>query len=466
MTDTIDLSAFFAEPELNADLRALCRRDPPVFLRPGSVSKTCCASSVSRGTRCGGGRPCRCSASSATRSRCSSKAGDSAARHFYAARRRSGSIASTRRSSSLEKAKKGVGRIRLRHAPGRGPRSPGRARAGRQAPREARKSSGRDRRPLALCGTRHAGGSAAIAWTAGALRQALEIDPDHAPAMFRAARLYDLCGDDAAALSLYDRLTNSRGRRQRADQRGRRVRGHRQVRRRGALPAARAQGVSRTIAARGSSCKSVESCKQMVIEEVGEEPVDARTRLLATPLSEFELSVRARNCLKKMNIRTLGELMRLTEAELLAYKNFGETSLNEIKSLLTKKGLRLGQQPDEVDIEVDGGEQQTRAARESAARAGGTAWPSRSPISSCRCARGAVCSGSTCRRWRPRAVFRGRPARHAKLRRDLAQRDQGPPGGARPAARDQERHLMRRCPHTTFSNAGPCRPALLFIEPP
>jgi DNA-directed RNA polymerase subunit alpha len=53
--------------------------------------------------------------------------------------------------------------------------------------------------------------------------------------------------------------------------------------------------------------------------------------------------VRARNCLKKMQIRTLGDLLKISEAELLSYKNFGETSLVEIKNMLSSKGLRLGQ---------------------------------------------------------------------------------------------------------------------------
>jgi len=68
-----------------------------------------------------------------------------------------------------------------------------------------------------------------------------------------------------------------------------------------------------------------------------------RSALLDTPVTDFELSVRARNCLKKMQIRTLGDLLRITEAELLSYKNFGETSLVEIKYMLSAKGLRLGQ---------------------------------------------------------------------------------------------------------------------------
>src|SRR3989339_142280 len=46
---------------------------------------------------------------------------------------------------------------------------------------------------------------------------------------------------------------------------------------------------------------------------------------------------------EKMNIRTLKDLTRITEADLLSFKNFGETSLNEIKVILSQKGLRLGQ---------------------------------------------------------------------------------------------------------------------------
>ena len=65
--------------------------------------------------------------------------------------------------------------------------------------------------------------------------------------------------------------------------------------------------------------------------------------MLNIPVTDFELSVRSRNCLKKMNIKNLGDLLRTSEQELLSYKNFGETSLNEIKSLLASKGLRLGQ---------------------------------------------------------------------------------------------------------------------------
>jgi DNA-directed RNA polymerase subunit alpha len=80
-------------------------------------------------------------------------------------------------------------------------------------------------------------------------------------------------------------------------------------------------------------------------EEIAREGA-RRDALMDTPVTDFELSVRARNCLKKMQIRTLGDLLRISEAELLSYKNFGETSLVEIKNMLQAKGLRLGQQLD------------------------------------------------------------------------------------------------------------------------
>jgi DNA-directed RNA polymerase subunit alpha len=60
-------------------------------------------------------------------------------------------------------------------------------------------------------------------------------------------------------------------------------------------------------------------------------------------VTDFELSVRSRNCLQKMGIRTLGDLCRVSEQTLLSSKNFGETSLVEIKEMLTGKGLSLGQ---------------------------------------------------------------------------------------------------------------------------
>ncbi len=88
--------------------------------------------------------------------------------------------------------------------------------------------------------------------------------------------------------------------------------------------------------------KDIQSSMVMIYDEEKEKRKDRQNQILEIPISDFELSVRSRNCLRKMNIRTLGDLLNITEAELLSYKNFGETSLNEIKKILDMKGLSLG----------------------------------------------------------------------------------------------------------------------------
>ncbi|HXV77827.1 MAG TPA: DNA-directed RNA polymerase subunit alpha [Candidatus Polarisedimenticolaceae bacterium] len=59
-------------------------------------------------------------------------------------------------------------------------------------------------------------------------------------------------------------------------------------------------------------------------------------------VDELELSVRSYNCLKNANIKTIGDLITRTEAEMLKTKNFGRKSLNEIKDILAEMGLSLG----------------------------------------------------------------------------------------------------------------------------
>jgi len=88
--------------------------------------------------------------------------------------------------------------------------------------------------------------------------------------------------------------------------------------------------------------KDIESSKTMFYDEEKEKKKTRKNQILETPISDFELSVRSRNCLKKMKIDTLGDLLNITEAELLSYKNFGETSLREIKAILEPKGMYLG----------------------------------------------------------------------------------------------------------------------------
>ncbi len=74
-----------------------------------------------------------------------------------------------------------------------------------------------------------------------------------------------------------------------------------------------------------------------------------RNRYLAKPVSELELSVRASNCLETANIKTIRELVTKEEKDMLEYKNFGRTSLNEIKEQLANMGLNLGMKLDDLD---------------------------------------------------------------------------------------------------------------------
>jgi DNA-directed RNA polymerase subunit alpha len=59
-------------------------------------------------------------------------------------------------------------------------------------------------------------------------------------------------------------------------------------------------------------------------------------------VDELELSVRSANCLQNANIKTIGDLVQKTEAEMLKTKNFGRKSLKEIKEILSEMGLSLG----------------------------------------------------------------------------------------------------------------------------
>jgi DNA-directed RNA polymerase subunit alpha len=66
--------------------------------------------------------------------------------------------------------------------------------------------------------------------------------------------------------------------------------------------------------------------------------------LLDRPISDLELSVRARNCLDGANLVKLRDLVTLTEGEVMNLKNLGKTSLTEIKAKLAERGLSLGMQ--------------------------------------------------------------------------------------------------------------------------
>jgi len=81
--------------------------------------------------------------------------------------------------------------------------------------------------------------------------------------------------------------------------------------------------------------------KREVPMEVDENTVAIR-KLLKTSLADLDLSVRAFNCLKAAEIRTLGDLVKFEIADLLRFRNFGRKSLTELEELVREKGLTFG----------------------------------------------------------------------------------------------------------------------------
>jgi DNA-directed RNA polymerase subunit alpha len=65
-------------------------------------------------------------------------------------------------------------------------------------------------------------------------------------------------------------------------------------------------------------------------------------KVLLTPVDELELSVRSHNCLRAANIRTIADLVRRDEAELLKFRNFGRKSLAELSEIVTQERLTFG----------------------------------------------------------------------------------------------------------------------------
>jgi DNA-directed RNA polymerase subunit alpha len=94
--------------------------------------------------------------------------------------------------------------------------------------------------------------------------------------------------------------------------------------------------------------------EEMAVEEEGAQVDDAVAEKLAMDISELHLSVRASNCLEAQKLSTVAELATKTDAELLKIRNFGKTSLTEVKSRLTDLGLSLGMDPELVKSKLKG----------------------------------------------------------------------------------------------------------------
>lgn len=87
-------------------------------------------------------------------------------------------------------------------------------------------------------------------------------------------------------------------------------------------------------------------------EEVDENYLQMR-KLLKTPLSELDLSVRAYNCLKAADIKSLGDLVSYNIADLLKFRNFGKKSLTELEELVADKNLSFGMDVSKYKLEED-----------------------------------------------------------------------------------------------------------------
>lgn len=87
-----------------------------------------------------------------------------------------------------------------------------------------------------------------------------------------------------------------------------------------------------------------------------EQEVDAEVQrvreLLAQPVDELDLSVRAHNCLKAANIKNIGDLVRREESEMLKFRNFGRKSLQELIEVLADRGLEFGMDVEQYLEEV------------------------------------------------------------------------------------------------------------------
>ena len=170
------------------------------------------------------------------------------------------------------------------------------------------------------------------------LEKAVELDPGHTGALFQLGYLNDLAGNDDEAIGYYERCLK--------------------------YPPVN-KGVLNNLGVLYEDNEKFDKAADCYARLLKADPNDDRARLflkdaqasltqyynpdeeqtsnafrqvMEVPVTDFELSVRSRNCLKKMGIRTLGDLTRITEASLLASKNFGETSLDEIRDIMSRQG--------------------------------------------------------------------------------------------------------------------------------
>ncbi|MCB0492925.1 MAG: DNA-directed RNA polymerase subunit alpha [Cyclobacteriaceae bacterium] len=96
----------------------------------------------------------------------------------------------------------------------------------------------------------------------------------------------------------------------------------------------------------------LETGKDSEIEQVDEEMLHMR-KLLKTALHDLDLSVRAYNCLKAADVKSLGDLVRLEISDMMKFRNFGKKSLAELEQLVAEKSLTFGMDLSKYKLEED-----------------------------------------------------------------------------------------------------------------
>ena len=97
---------------------------------------------------------------------------------------------------------------------------------------------------------------------------------------------------------------------------------------------------------------TLETKEKTPTEELDENTLHMR-QLLSTKLVDMDLSVRALNCLKAADVKTLGDLVQLDISDMMKFRNFGQKSLAEIEQVLTERGLHFGMDLAKLGIDLN-----------------------------------------------------------------------------------------------------------------
>lgn len=174
-------------------------------------------------------------------------------------------------------------------------------------------------------------------------RNALHLDSGHKPTLFRLAYNADLNGDDEGALRLYEKLYADRPvhtsvlinlgllYEDKGDHRQARLCYEDVLRLNPLEPRARLY------------LKDVRASETMCYDETVKRKAYQTRQLLNQLISDFRLSVRARQCMESMKIKTLGDLIQKSEDEIMKCEGVGYQTLAEVKELLARRGLTLAQ---------------------------------------------------------------------------------------------------------------------------